>query len=103
MTNGRVEVFSMISPSLFCLVVLRPLYQVILLTKLNLLPSLPEADLDIYKALCQSVGPRLAVRMETMQEESDVLTSEEFANIEAEGLAMLARQLQVKFQMRQYL
>ena len=31
-----------------------------------------------------------------MQEESDILTSEEFANIESEGLALLTRQLQVK-------
>ena len=53
-----------------------------------------------YEVLCQSVAAWLPRRMETMQEESDtspdILTSEEFANIESEGFTLLTRQLQVK-------
>ena len=93
--------------------VLRPLYQVILLTKLTASTLTRVCDEDIYRVLCQCLVVRPVVwwpailqycslEMETMQEEADtetgpdILTSAEYANLESEGITLLTRQLQVK-------
>ena len=99
--------FLLFSLDLFCLVVLRPLYQVILLTKLTASTgSWRRIFTKYYVSACLSgvqPGTQLycSLEMETMQEEADtdtgpdILSSAEYANLESEGIALLTRQLQV--------
>ena len=93
--------------------VLRPLYQVILLTKLTASPGsvtriFTEYYVSAWLSGLSSGGQQYcSLEMETMQEEADtdtgpdILSSAEYANLESEGITLLTRQLQVQRKLKE--